>query len=56
MNQKQILVEAKRVKKQYEKETGQTFPLSYFIEAVSKVTTPEVEKFVEEIRKRKKVV
>lgn len=34
LTEKEIIEEAKRVKKQYEKETGQTFPLEYFIEQV----------------------
>lgn len=54
MNPKQLLAEAKRIKKQHEKETGQIIPLSYFAEAISKVTTPEVEAFVKELIERRK--
>jgi hypothetical protein len=45
MNKKLIVKEAKRVKKEYEKQTGQTFPLEYFISQVE-------EKFLEEKRKQ----
>lgn len=37
MKEKEIKAEARRVKKQYEKETGQTFPLSCFVEQVKEM-------------------
>lgn len=37
MENKQIIAEAKRIKKQYEKETGQTFPLGDFVEQVKSI-------------------
>jgi predicted Zn-dependent peptidase len=55
MTNEQILAEAKRIKKQHEKETGQKIPLSYFVEAISKVTTPEVENFVKELIQKRKM-